>query len=537
MKMKRMGNSLKIALTLAYCQIKFGQERQELYFHLDLSYFDLKGRKRRKMNENILFPKWCEVITTLITQVSFGPIIYNNMELLNALNNALPLMKDEIKNRKKEDINIKIAGDVAERVGYMNTNKLKKDDEIRLVFESAFIMLYNFMTKEENKHLMYEDTAKLLEHYPTFHDVSEAEKRLLLTFRNVMKIALMIIPAKNHKNHLIDITARIAEGKNQKYITGSGQTSATARRVLIYETEGDVKPLPRPPRLNGPGSINAKRQNENNDDSDGRVGSSNDEKEVDEQRDIQALKRQVVSTLNYPPAPMPVPIPIPISSGQTVAVREPMKSSVNTTTANATTVAMAMSATIPNPVSNRTISWFGGRDFGSDDPHLIAAEDLLRMRDGTKSPQPSPRHGFEPNLMPSSHSTGHLNTLGSPLSPPTSSLPFFTSQTFPNPTSLQSGIPSTQISPKSNELMAAAAMPSEPNFNHFRNNNNNKSMRQNSSFSVFSLNTDIIDTLFSRNNSIELSFMANGNVSQGHQSELFAKLYESSGVAENKNLK
>ena len=36
-----------------------------------------------------------------------------------------------------------------------------------------------------------------------------------------------------------------AEGSNAKYITGGGQTSATADRVRIYETEGNIKPKKR----------------------------------------------------------------------------------------------------------------------------------------------------------------------------------------------------------------------------------------------------------------------------------------------------
>jgi len=211
---------------------------------------------------------------------------------------------------------------------------------------------------------------------------------------------------------------------------------------------------------------------------------------------------------------------------------------------------MSPSIPNPNPLSSRTISWFGGRDIESDDPHLIAAEDLLRMRDGTKSPNP---HLGRSTVSSSSNSitSGYNNNssgglgLGSPLSMShiasySGSNSNQTFNQFPNPTPLSSGvITSSQLSPKTGESLSnnineptgpalAVAMPSEPNFSHFRNNNNNnKSMRQNSSMSLFSLNSELIENMFSRNNSIELSFMANGNLSQGHQSDLFAKLYES----------
>ena len=43
----------------------------------------------------------------------------------------------------------------------------------------------------------------------------------------------------------MSVVPRHVEGPNAQYITGSGQTQATADRVLIYETEGDVKPIRR----------------------------------------------------------------------------------------------------------------------------------------------------------------------------------------------------------------------------------------------------------------------------------------------------
>lgn len=41
---------------------------------------------------------------------------------------------------------------------------------------------------------------------------------------------------------------KIVEGKNARYITGSGQTRATADRVNLYRAEGDCQKIQRPPR-------------------------------------------------------------------------------------------------------------------------------------------------------------------------------------------------------------------------------------------------------------------------------------------------
>ena len=59
-----------------------------------------------------------------------------------------------------------------------------------------------------------------------------------------------VLPPKSKKAHLLDLVTRIVEGNNVKYITGSGETQATRRRVAIYELEGNITPLPRPPRRN-----------------------------------------------------------------------------------------------------------------------------------------------------------------------------------------------------------------------------------------------------------------------------------------------
>jgi hypothetical protein len=41
---------------------------------------------------------------------------------------------------------------------------------------------------------------------------------------------------------------RIVEGKNARYITGSGQTRATTDRVGLFRSEGNCEKVQRPPR-------------------------------------------------------------------------------------------------------------------------------------------------------------------------------------------------------------------------------------------------------------------------------------------------
>jgi len=91
-------------------------------------------------------------------------------------------------------------------------------------------------------------SSNLLEMYPGFECVeSQAELEALRLFRNNMKVALYIIPAKQNKRLLLDICT-LLEGQGKSYVTGGAQVPATARRVSIYEHESNVKPQTRAPR-------------------------------------------------------------------------------------------------------------------------------------------------------------------------------------------------------------------------------------------------------------------------------------------------
>ena len=51
------------------------------------------------------------------------------------------------------------------------------------------------------------------------------------------------MPPKKNKGLAIQVIPKLVEGYSAKYITGSGQTHATADRVHIYEIEGCVRPF------------------------------------------------------------------------------------------------------------------------------------------------------------------------------------------------------------------------------------------------------------------------------------------------------
>eukprot|EP01035_Chromulina_nebulosa_P017498 gene17498-23054_t len=88
----------------------------------------------------------------------------------------------------------------------------------------------------------------------------------------MIKVAIQVIPASGNKGYLLDMVTRIVEGHRKKYITGSGATSDTLRRVKIYETEGNVHVAERPERKKS------------------RKSDNNSDKVNNDQEDIQAAQ-------------------------------------------------------------------------------------------------------------------------------------------------------------------------------------------------------------------------------------------------------
>lgn len=180
-----------------------------------------------------------------LTQFSFGSILDGTMIALIA--KYLQRVRSAIENVAPECVQIKTGTDIAAELLGFEINGIKRSDELyetRLLFETAFVLV--FLLKSDyssfTSSLVMKDLESFLEKYHEFQGcgLDDAELHALFTFRNVMVVALCAIPARNHKNHLLEIVTKIAEGRHVKYVTGGGQTKATSRRVLIYSREGNV---------------------------------------------------------------------------------------------------------------------------------------------------------------------------------------------------------------------------------------------------------------------------------------------------------
>jgi hypothetical protein len=192
-------------------------------------------------------PFLAKVFDTL-TNFSFGKELYGDEHLMRSLKDSLPQMQAALQIRQENDISNAIALDICYRS--VGEKKMKPNDHRRLCFEAALVLLhYPTILQRDDGELM-NSVQELFVKYPEFLatganavDAKEAEN--LLKFRNFMYVAVQLISPHNHKNHLLELVTRLTEGRNVKYITGSGETLATSRRVKIYRKEGNVIATPK----------------------------------------------------------------------------------------------------------------------------------------------------------------------------------------------------------------------------------------------------------------------------------------------------
>mmetsp|Transcript_1731 Transcript_1731/g.1813 ORF Transcript_1731/g.1813 Transcript_1731/m.1813 type:complete len:465 (-) Transcript_1731:345-1739(-) len=132
--------------------------------------------------------------------------------------------------------------------------------QIHLILRTAYVVVLSY--QDNVKPLLWNDINKLLENYPQFQGQDEDELKYLLTFRNYLRVSLLIIPARLNKQLLLKIAAKL-EGSRNEYITGGGQKPCVTRRVEIYEQEGNIQPEKRQDRIRPPTMPGKKRQGNN----------------------------------------------------------------------------------------------------------------------------------------------------------------------------------------------------------------------------------------------------------------------------------
>ncbi len=84
--------------------------------------------------------------------------------------------------------------------------------------------------------------------YSDLKDRSATEREKLRLTANWMDLAFHTMTPKNNKTFVLNLIPRIVEGRNVRYVTGSGQTKPTADRVNLFRMEGNCEKVQRPPR-------------------------------------------------------------------------------------------------------------------------------------------------------------------------------------------------------------------------------------------------------------------------------------------------
>jgi len=95
------------------------------------------------------------------------------------------------------------------------------------------------------EYIKYKSVDAFLEAYSDhewFILYDKKSKLTLMEIANWMNVMFMFESARKKKGLVMDVIPRLVEGPTAHYITGSGQTQATADRVKIYEREGGVSP-------------------------------------------------------------------------------------------------------------------------------------------------------------------------------------------------------------------------------------------------------------------------------------------------------
>jgi hypothetical protein len=101
--------------------------------------------------------------------------------------------------------------------------------------------------------LKYPTVTSFLETYQgKFNEYPSENQSILCDTANLMVEMFKYLPARKNKGLAIQMIPKLVEGWHAKYVTGSGQTKATADRVFIFQTEGGVQPAHRGGRVSAP---------------------------------------------------------------------------------------------------------------------------------------------------------------------------------------------------------------------------------------------------------------------------------------------
>lgn len=146
------------------------------------------------------------------------------------------------------DINEKVMKRVVDRYYdvrlFVTAEEKKRTTKLQIIFKACLVLIVYH--RKSSDPLKWTSIDQLLSNYPTFARLDKTELRLLLNYRNMVKIALSLMPAERNKKTIMSIGAALEEFDFEKtngnaYVTGGGQKPAVSRRVQIYEHESGIR--------------------------------------------------------------------------------------------------------------------------------------------------------------------------------------------------------------------------------------------------------------------------------------------------------
>jgi len=195
-------------------------------------------------------------------KTSFSASISQNAIIMKALREICERFVEYIFNRRHNinDIRMKAMNTIASRAYGYSIDKINRSREERLCFEATCLLLFS-RREYLSSHFVISE-SEFQEAYPQYGPslVGYEEFINLFKFRNLMKMAMHLIPPLHNKNHLLDLVTRLVEGKEVRHVTGTGATKATRARVEIILREGNLIVPKRPPRINYTSSASSSKK-------------------------------------------------------------------------------------------------------------------------------------------------------------------------------------------------------------------------------------------------------------------------------------
>lgn len=178
-------------------------------------------------------PPFCKKVALSIMRSMFSDIEkYEDME---------PRLAGAIGFLQVNPINFSLVNTLTEKyyskdeIKSMGSNKWKV---IRWIFSTCCVLVVSL--EDRAKEVIWETTAVLTEAYPMLaNKFKSLDLNLLLSFRNAVRVAMLIMDPKRKKDQFLFMAGRL-EGTKERYITGSGQSLAVTMRVEIFRQETGV---------------------------------------------------------------------------------------------------------------------------------------------------------------------------------------------------------------------------------------------------------------------------------------------------------